>query len=432
MFKDYFFSLISGCFLLIVGIPLIGKLLQQPTVLGFLVLVMRTRFSVLSGLVLVGLPVAAWAEPGMLRAVFVLKNPYQFATLTWATLMVSLMVVVTFRVTYLTGSSRFGVIPNAPIPQFCGMMTNPTWRHSWWIWLGMGLAIPLYALDQSLWERHTELSLCLLPLGLGGGIVLAISFLFLLAMLQRKFIDQSITNSGLLPFENLAWIRSLARDEPQPATKIQSNLVKIFGPQTESDEPAAVVPTPAPKIPEPVSTGYFRLIDPQDPNSWELEPGHAQITLVWVVLACLYIGFYGAFLGAIGDGSADNWLPHQDGIFPTLFFVMIYVFFVGFTLTGTAFFLDYYRVPTTMVLVSMVLVSFSLGRVDHFYELHPRRLVPTSAAASRMPEPVPLSDLFDEAAGDVRVAFAGHQEDGVDLGGRRIIKKKNREFSLDV
>lgn len=396
MFKDYFFSLISGCLLLIVAIPLIGKILRLPAVLGCLVLVMRTRFSVLSGLVLLALPLVAWAEPGMLRAVFVLKNPYQFATLTWATLMVSLMVIVTFRVNYLTSNARFGAIPNAPIPQFWGTMNNQTWRHSWWIWLVSGLAIPLYALDQSLAERPSDNSLYLLPLGLGGGIVLALGFLFGLAILQRLWIDPSITNSGLLPFENLTWIRSFAKNETQPATKMQANLAQIFGPKATSEDTIAVTPAVAIKPPEPVSTGYFRLVDPQDPNSWELEPGHAQITLVWVVLACLYIGFYGAFLGAIGDGSADYWLPHQDGIFPTLFFVMIYVFFVGFTLTGAAFFLDYYRVPTTLVLVGMVLVSFSLGRVDHFYELHPQRSVAISGGKPREPQPVPLTELFDE------------------------------------
>lgn len=405
MFKDYFLSLFSGCMLLVVGIPLISKLLQQPSVLGFLVLVMRTRFSVLSGLILVGLPFAAWVEPGMLRAVFVLKNPYQFATLTWATLMVSLMVMVTFRVTYLTGTARFGVIPTAPIPEFWGTMNNPTWRHSWWIWLVCGLAIPLYALDQSLVERHTEHSLYLLPLGVFAGVALAIGFLFVLAILQRKFIDQSITNSGLLPFENLAWIRGLAKEEPQPATKIQTNLAQIFAPKAEGDVAALLKSDPrhvadaasvGTSREVPVSTGYFRLADPQDPDSWELEPGHAQITLVWVVLAFLYIGFYGAFLGAIGDGEADYWLPNQEGIFPTLFFVMIYVFFVGFTLTGTAFFLDYYRVPTTMMLVGMVLVSFSLGRVDHFYELHPKRLAKSSDKIPEVPKPVPITELFDE------------------------------------
>ena len=396
MFQDYFLSLFSGCLLLIVGIPLVTKILQKPTVLGFLVLVMRTRFSVMSGLVLLGLPFVAWAEPGMVRAVFVLKNPYQFATLTWATLMVALMVIVTFRVTYLTSNARFGVIPNAPIPEFWGTMQNPTWRHSWWIWLVCGLAIPLYALDQSLSERHLELNFYLLPMGVGAGVALAIGFLFLLAILQRVLIDQSITNSGLLPFENMAWIRSLAKEESQPATKIQANLAQIFGPKATSEDATASVPVIASKGPATVSTGYFRLIDPQDPDSWELEPGHAQITLVWVVLAMMYIGFYGAFLGAIGDGSADYWLPHQDGIFPTLFFVMIYVFFVGFTLTGAAFFLDYYRVPTTMMLVGMVLVSFSLGRVDHFYELHPKRLVTTSDKAPDIPRPVSLTELFDE------------------------------------
>ena len=396
MFKDYFFSLISGCLLLIIGVPIVGKVLQQPTVLGFLVLVMRTRFSVLSGLVLLGLPVAAWIEPGMLRAVFVLKNPYQFATLTWATLMVSLMVIVTFRVSYLTGSARFGVISNAPIPQFWGMMNHSTWHHSWWIWLFCGLAIPLYALDQSLQERHTDLNLYLLPAGLVAGIILAVGFLFVLAMLQRKLMDQSITNAGLLPIENLAWIRSLAKEEPQPATKIQTNLAQIFGPRADEEPPQPQRAAAAAKTDAPVSTGYFRLANPLDPDSWELEPGHAQITLVWVVLACLYIGFYGAFLGAIGDGEADYWLPNQDGIFPTLFFVMIYVFFVGFTLTGTAFFLDYYRVPTTMMLVAMVLVSFSLGRVDHFYELHPKRMVKSSEKAPDVPRPVPIAELFDD------------------------------------
>lgn len=393
MFKDYFFSLICSCFLLIVAVPFVSKVLKHPLFLGFLVLIMRTRFTVLSGLILLGLPVAAWLEPGMLRALFVLHSPYQFASLTWASLMVALMVLVTFRVIYLTSTARFGEIPNARIPQFWGAMNGKTWCHSWWIWLGLGLAIPLYALDESLVERQSEHSLYLLPMGMLGGIVLAVGFLFLLAVLQRLWIDPSITNEGLLPFENLAWIRSLGKPPAASPTKMQTKMAKVFGPTAVPTETAAVVATTTTPV---VSTGYFRLADPSDPDSWELEPGHAQITLVWVVLMCLYVGFYGAFLGAIGDGSANDWIPNQDGILPPLFFIMIYVFFVGFTLAGTAFFLDYYRIPTTLVLVGLVLLSFSLGRVDHFYELQPQSLVASTGPSRPTPEPVQLANLFDE------------------------------------
>lgn len=392
MFKNFFLDLAIAVFLVAIVAGLVGRIARHRTVLGLVVLLVRTRFSVLSGLVLLGLPVLAWIEPGMVRAVFVLTNPYQFVSLTWATLMVSLMVVVTFRVTYLTGPARFGEIPNAHIPEFWGAMNNSTWCHSWWIWLGMGLAIPVYALDQSLSERANDHSLYQLPIGLSAGIALAIVFLFVLAALQRLLIDPSITNHGLLPFENLRWIRALNKATERAPTKLEAKVAKVMGPKPISKSPGHDAPAHQPVR----STGYIRLLDPEDPDSWELEPGHAQIVLVWIVLTALYIGLYGAFLGAIGDGRADDWLPNQQGVFPTLFFIMIYVFFVGFTLTGASFFLDYYRFPTTFGLIGLVLLSYSLGRVDHFYELHPEPLIAASTLAQSVPEQVPLTELFDE------------------------------------
>ncbi len=393
MFKDFFLGLAISVFLVAIVAGIVGRIARHPTVVGLIVLLVRTRFSVMIGLVLFGLPLLAWVEPGMVQAVFVLTNPIQFVTLTWATLMVSLMVVVTFRVTYLTGPARFGEIPNARIPEFWGAMNNNTWCHSWWIWLGMGLAIPVYALDQSLTERSTNHSLYLLPIGLAAGILLAVTFLFLLAALQRLLIDPSITNHGLLPFENLRWIRALNKVTDRPPSKLEAKVARVLGPKVVTNPPTDGKPVASPP---PRSTGYIRLLDPEDPESWELEPGHAQIALVWVVLTALYIGLYGAFLGAIGDGRADDWLPNQQGIFPTLFFIMIYVFFVGFTLTGASFFLDYYRFPTTFGLIGLVLISFSLGRVDHFYELHPEPLIATSTLANSVPQQVPLAELFDE------------------------------------
>lgn len=392
MFKDYFLGLAISIFLVAIFAGIIARVARHPTVLGLLVLLVRTRFSVMVGMILLGLPFLAWAEPGMVRAVFVLRNPYQFISLTWATLMVSLMVVVTFRVTYLTGPARFGDIPNARIPQFWGAMNNSRWIHSWWIWLGMGLAIPVYALDQSLSERPSDHSLYLMPAGLSIGILLAVAFLFLLAALQRLLIDPSITNHGLLPFENLRWIRALNKEQERVPSRLEAKVARVLGPKAV----ASTMQEGAPVCLPSQSTGYIRLRDPLDPDSWELEPGHAQIALVWVVLTLLYIGLYGAFLGAIGDGQADDWLPNQQGVFPTLFFIMIYVFFVGFTLTGASFFLDYYRVPTTLGLIGLVLISFSLGRVDHFYELHPEPLVPASTMAQSVPQQVPLAELFDE------------------------------------
>lgn len=413
MFKDYFLSLILSVCLMSVLVGVVQRFARHPTVLGLLVLIVRTRFSVLSGLVLVGLPVLAWAEPGMVRAVFVLRNPYQFVSLTWATLMVSLMVIVTFRVTYLTGPARFGELSNARIPEFWGAMRNTNWLHSWWLWLGMGLAIPVYALDQSLAERPSEHSIYLLPLGLVVGILVAIGFLFMLAALQRLLIDPSITNHGLLPFENLHWIKSLNRETDRPPSNLEAKMARTFGPkvivnmETEERTPEQEYVASSSPAPAPSSTGYIRLPDARNPDQWELEPGHAQIALVWIVLTCLYIGLYGAFLGAIGDGSVDDWLPHQNGIFPTLFFIMIYVFYVGFTLTGAAFFLDYYRIPSTVGLMGLVLISFSLGRVDHFYELHPEPLVPPSTLATSTPQQVPLGDLFDEEWKFPRYAAGG-------------------------
>lgn len=392
MFKDFFLGLAISIFLVSILVGIVTRVARHPTVLGLIVLLVRTRFSLLAGLVLLGLPLLAWAEPGMVRAVFVLRNPYQFVSLTWATLMVSLMVVVTFRVSYLTGPARFGDIPNARIPHFWGAMNNATWCHSWWIWLGMGLSIPVYALDQSLSERPSDHSLYLLPAGLCGGILLAVAFLFVLAALQRLLIDPSITNHGLLPFENLRWIRALNKQLDRPPSKLERKVARVLGPKVVARTGQEGPSTPLP----PQSTGYIRLTNPEDPESWELEPGHAQITLVWVVLTLLYVGLYGAFLGAIGDGEADDWLPNQQGAFPTLFFIMIYVFFVGFTLTGASFFLDYYRIPTTIGLIGMVLISFSLGRVDHFYELHPEPLIAATTMAHSVPQQVPLAELFDE------------------------------------
>ncbi|MDB5392380.1 MAG: hypothetical protein JWM11_8026 [Planctomycetaceae bacterium] len=383
-------------------------------VVGFLLLCARARFSILTGLILVALPLVAVRWPGMAGGVFILRRGAQLGFVTWATLMISLLVFVTFRVNGRTAPDRFGDVSGANIPKFGGLILRPTWGWwSWCEWVLMGLSVPGFCFYTTLAEsdamraksvestadglaKLTTLDFGPSPIELGYGLALGIlggTFtLLVLVVLQRLLFSERLTKSGLLPFESLKWLDKLPNFGAKIGPALGSFVVPYLGPRVYE-------PVDGQNPPPYVSNGYFRLTNPTDINSWELEHGHAQVGLMWALLTLIHLTFYAVGSALISLGYLD--IPSQDGVLTALFFVIVALFFVGFTLTEVSFFLDYYRVPTLIPVALLFLISYQFWGVDHVYDLNPPTLAVEklegkgqAATSELIPQQIELKNVF--------------------------------------
>lgn len=387
--------------------------------IGFLLLCTRARFSILTGLFLVLLPVAALQWPGMIRGVFFMHGTGQLAFVTWSTLMVSLMVFVTFRVNCLTANERFGSVAGATIPELKGFILRRLWKRmltfvfrdpkrfqyfrvalrrewgwGWCGWLLLGLGIPIFCLyttiSESVWNSPnsaTGMMQAAIPLGIGllVGIIAAVISLLCLVVLQRIVFTSTQWHSGLLPFESLRVLKRLPNWGKWLAPRFGALVDRVLG-------PSRIVPSAGQRY---YSNGYIRVVVSQTPHSWHLEQGHAQAGLVWAVLTICHLAYYAIYSGLLTAGLQD--IPSENGLLSALFFVMIAIFYLGFTLAEVSFFLDYYRVPTLVPVILILLASYKVWGVDHFYDLNPpQQFLTTSSENAPIPEQIELKLVFGE------------------------------------
>src|SRR6266511_2666079 len=207
---------------------------RWPAVRALTRLLFLTRFSLLFGLLLPGLvPLAWWLAPGLLGNLFVLDGPVQLVAVTFLSLVVAAMVLVTFRVTQFNAPVRFidyeHFLKASPWMQPSPFPLPPDEprKHDWcgrWLWLAlMGLPVPLacwratvtdlshtgslwgwgsFAPDAVLLAWNAVLGVIGLLLGAG----LAVLLLAALVALQEWLIHPDRRSPDLLPFESYRWL----------------------------------------------------------------------------------------------------------------------------------------------------------------------------------------------------------------------------------
>jgi hypothetical protein len=324
-------------------------------------LIFVARYPVLLGLILAGLgPLAHWLKPDLLGNLLVLDRPVQLFNVTWVSLLVATLVIVAFRIVQSNARERFTIVLSG------GETPHGPWRIRWLLWLGMGLAVPIFCVvltlgdltyrdaDPKWWPASHVLAGFLATLMVVLGVGVALFILLVLTALQQYLLHPQVVADHLLPFESWAGFDFLKN--------ARVNWLYWLG-----DKLAVWL--------DYLGPGYTRtLTDKETGKTLKLlAPGHAQATLWFSAALVAYVLSY--LLAYPGD------TPDEALSLPALFYALEILILFGTLLSGLAFLLDYYRVPVLAILVGVSAVSYGLRGIDHFYALDP----PSGAAGVDFP-----------------------------------------------
>jgi hypothetical protein len=370
----------------VAAIGLLTFLGRKSLLFRFLIrLTVLTRYSILVGLLLPGLiPLAKYAAAPLMANLFVMDGPWELFHVTWLSLIVAAMVLVTFRVTQSNAPARFRDYEAAiELLVASGLKPRPArphwshWRYRWLLLLLMGLPVPLYCVYSTLagqaqagaWGPAFGYGLALV-----SGIVAAVALLATASAVQQWLLDPATVSPGLLPFERrFEWLH---RRRPYLMNWLGEALARslsVFGP------------------------GYARAPTAKHPT-WALEPGHGQALLCLGFILAVYLGNYWLVIHSMlvaggWAGGALLWVP-------ALFYVLVLLLLVGFFLCGLAFLLDYFRFPVVLVLLLGSALLYTMNHTDHFYDLDPA--APAGPTRPGVGAPPRLAGVFTSATWEHR------------------------------
>lgn len=290
------------------------------------------RYAVLSAIAIPALAaIGYFGKSSILANLFVLDDTRQLFHLTWLSLLAVSIAFLSARVTQLNAPRRFrdcGDESGAPPLQAYEFLMLP-------IWMLMGLATPLICIrSTAIGSRGTSDWVhdpFVLPgcLAIAGGFFLAIVMHFLFAVFCRYALREELIFPLLVPYP-----------PSFPLKQGHGAAGALFA------------------RPFLIWTGSVKgYVIPGDPP--RLGPGHLQAMFC---LSLALIAYIVAFR-VVGPNEAS---------FPTLFFALLILIVFCSLFSGASFFLDYYRIPTTLSVIAFSVVTSALWRTDHFYELLPR------------------------------------------------------------
>jgi Patatin-like phospholipase len=304
------------------------------------------RFSLLIAASLPSLVLVTFVwQRRLLLGLFVLSEPWQLFNLTWISLLVAAMALVTWRVTELNAPDRLCDFKNT------GTHGPRRWLTWWSCYTGLGMPIPVAAAAATLSDppqvvrwlgdvQPWQWSATLGALGiLTGGWIAGTLLLSAVAGVRQLMLPPDHHDPELLPFERFTWVvrlRNWRLDRLQEQPLVQRSTTRI-------------VP------------GYTRFIpDPERPEMGHVvtAPGHTQLAVIAGILLACYLGSY----VMLGSG---HWVPHEHSPVSSLFFGLLALLLVACILPGTAFFFDYYRAPTALVIGIASLLMYQVNQTDH-------------------------------------------------------------------
>jgi hypothetical protein len=320
-------------------------------------LLFLTRYPILLGLLLPGIvPLALYVNPELLRNFLVLDWPVHVFNVAWMSYLVAALVIVSWQVIALNANARFAVRP------YAWLQPRGRWGLRWFFWLAIGSVVPVACVVQTTldpwregWDRWGWPVWQLGSVMVALGLVVALLVLVVLTALQQLLLHPAVTANHLLPFESWRMFRGLKA--------VRINWLYGLG-----DKLARWL--------DHLGPGYSQVVRDDEEARKLLATGHAQAFLWFGLTLAAYIASYRlTFLRGVPDAYS---------VLPALFYLLLILLLAGSFLAGLSFLLDYYRVPTLVVLLLLSLASYGLFRVDHFYEV----AQPSSAAAPAAPAEV--------------------------------------------
>lgn len=297
------------------------------------------RFSIVTGLVLVGaVPFSLIAAPSLLRNLFVLA-PREILLVSWLATLTSWVVEITVEVILRYAPLRFQV-PAFPVAPW--VRRGRVSLSALLAWPMIGTAV---ALSSPPWGRNLLMAL--------AGIVLAVLSLLAAAVIREllRHPDES-PPSLLLPMrprwlDRLPTLRRHAPGPPAPADSGHGN-------------------------------GYV------NPATARFRPGHLMGASFFAITAGLYaLGFF--------------LLRPDRGSMPALGYVLLILMLAGWALPGISFFLDRYRVPVLLPLLALSYLSSQVFDTDHYYKLLVPKVLPATGGATSVLPSVPPGKAFQVA-----------------------------------
>jgi hypothetical protein len=313
-----------------------------------------------------------------LANVFLVDSSWRLLTLSWiCTLAVSISLAAT-RVTWLNSPDRFPDVAERFRPR---RRFNVVGTILWFIiWTLLIVCLPVvcfYRTDLANgrilgWDGITSLPTTW-PLGatiIAVGVLLAMVTIVLFGAIVRLFIGGESLVTELTPFD--AMTRGIR--PPGLLDPILRGLATLLA--NYAGRP----------------NGYVRIAHGGS-FSYVLAPGHERQTFMLLLSASLYAGIF--LHPAL---NKPEFAP-----FPVLFYAVLVLLIVGLVLGGISFFLDFYRLPTLLVVLVFWALIGSQYQADHFYELLPMEGTvadPLGPPGSETPavvevEPIPAPQMAD-------------------------------------
>jgi len=315
-------------------------------------LVLLTRYSLLSGLLLVGIvPLALRAAPNLLGSLFVLSRPVQLFNLAWLSVLVGTMVVVTARVVEVNAPERYqttiAISPSGwllaflqffvafalavPVPLACFLQTRaaalpggPSWAGKRWFVTGL--------------------------LGLFSGFLLVMTA----TILQFVCGIRPGPDDRLFPLEGLSheiWSKLLGGYTTGWSDRFINDLASRLGHHA----------------------GFTHVVDGQV----VFTPGHVQLA---ALMASVFLGYLLSYV-LFARGS----VPSSRSPFVSLSYVLLLLLMLGFLLQGAAFTLDLYRIPISLTVALFCYLQYLFSNTDHYFHLGPKEKAATTTATPCAP-----------------------------------------------
>jgi hypothetical protein len=281
-----------------------------------------------------------------LANVFLVDSSWRLLTLSWiSTLAVSISLAAT-RVTWLNAPDRFPDVAERfrPRRRF-GKIATVVWFIIWTLLIVSLPAVCYYRtslangeiLDwdgqsplPSTWQRGAAI--------IFAGILLAILVIVLFGAIVRIFIGGESLVTELTPFDALT-----RRIKPpgllDPLLRAIATLLANY-------------------VGRP--NGYVRVAHGGQ-FAYVLAPGHERQSFMLLLSASVYIGIF----------LHPSLNKPELAPFPVLFYAILVLLILGLVLGGISFLLDFYRLPTLLLVLFAWAIIGSQYQADHFYELRP-------------------------------------------------------------
>ncbi len=338
----------------------------------FIKIVLLSRFSALMAILQLaaaaaGLGAFSALEP-LLRNVFILDSGWQLCHVTWMSLLLGTAILVTWRTIKINAPYRFidlkeaidrysveenlAVEPGQPGKSALGRlksrvlftMVHPQiagpnlWGRRWLYFAAVSLPIPLTAMGLTFVDLQGASSNWLRTLGglgagFAGGVGIWVLVMLVTTLLQQLFLDRSVLDVGLFPFDYIRLIGHTRR------LTFLDGIIGFLARQICRLGPGYAY--------QDTATGR-----------WRWRPGHGQLGIFTAVLSSAYLG---ALLFVEMPGP-NSWYSALLGLLTMILSICLLT-------TGAGFLLDFFRIPLVPTLLLVSFFTWWISGADSYYQV---------------------------------------------------------------